>query len=471
MKQDEQQAKPRRFQQIRQPLFAQNVPRVHQAQQQRHQRAKQRRDHVRKEDRRRAERQRFPAVLVSGHAIPQRRDKQRQKDHCQRFADREPRVYVRQPIRRQHVQRRGRSRYPSAAKHAFSRRIHARRRADVQADEQHVAHIGKARAAQPHQREGIKRIIRIENRGQRAVSVVHIRAQPCRKLPALPRIHDVFNPAEMILNVVADVQRLLKRGRVGKKHGQPDHQHPFYLCCPKPAPAHSHPNQAERQRCKQQRKGVVAASGRINPNVVNLHVRSGGKFKLKLQAGYRAVQRKLKFPFKLTGGQNHRLRLHFHAVFAVQMQGVVPVAVNKPFEPICSGGKAVSRPAAWRHAVNIPVFKAHRRAVREIHRLHLGFQNGIPGQHARGKRRRAEQRQQHDRPVGQKLSVHARFPNFLRSSTASSAASETASVIFHQRFPANHIRTLPSVPAGTRICTRLLSPVSTAISCPFSVAR
>ena len=26
---------------------------------------------------------------------------------------------------------------------------------------------------------------------------------------------------------------------------------------------------------------------------------------MKLQAGYRAVQRKLKFPFKLTGGQNH----------------------------------------------------------------------------------------------------------------------------------------------------------------------
>ena len=263
LKQPQQQAEPGRLRQRHKPLLPNHPAQTQQRRARRQHRAEHRREHVAQKNAARAQRQHAPAFRVAEKRLIQSHDEQREKRHRHRLADGYARIHIHHAIRRQRIEHRRTGRRPAVLKQPFRRRIHARRRADVQGGEQYVAHVGRARPAQQHQRKGIEKNIRIKDRRDCAITVERKSAHAHGELPAFQAVRQILQARQMIRAVVTIVKRRFKRHGARKQHGQTDKQRRRHVPARQPARRQQPIQHACADGKKQQRERVVLIFRRV----------------------------------------------------------------------------------------------------------------------------------------------------------------------------------------------------------------
>ncbi len=263
------------------------------------------------------------------------------------------------------------------AEQPLGRRIHARRRSQIDGDAQHVAHVNQARAAQPHQRERIEKEIRIEDGGQRAISVVGIAAQPHGELPFPQAAGQIFNACQMPLGIVADIQRLLERRAGSDQHRYTDRQQDARVVRLHAPGRIQRPEHAQRQRKERQCPFVVGVGGQIEAKISDTQelARRKLEFELHVFAAFRQCQ--FKFALTLPCGQHNGAWLDGRAVVAEDVQHRVAVVFRRPMHAVCARRKGKPRPFAFHHAVSAARAQAYVRSIRKGHLLGNDVADGL----------------------------------------------------------------------------------------------
>lgn len=229
-------------------------------------------------------------------------------------------------------------------KQPLSRRIHARRRGQIQRDDDHIAHINQACAAQPHQRKRIEEEIRIEDGGQRAISVVGFAAQPHGNCPSRrplarfsmrARCHSVSWPRFSVS---------LSAGAGSDQHRYTDRQQNARVIRFHAARRIQRPEHAQRQRKERQCPFVVGVGGQIDAKIPDTQelARRKLEFELHVFAAFRQRQLNIAFPFARR--QHNGAWLDGRAVVAEHMQHRVAVVFRHPVNAIFSRRKVEPRP-------------------------------------------------------------------------------------------------------------------------------
>ena len=263
------------------------------------------------------------------------------------------------------------------AEQPLGRNIHAQRRSQIDGDAQHVAHVNQACAAQPHQRKRIEEEIRIEDGGQRAISVVGIAAQPRGELPFPQAAGQIFNACQMPLGIVADIQRLLERRAGSDQHRYTDRQQDARVIRLHAPGRIQRPEHAQRQRKERQCPFVVGVGGQIEAKIPDTQelARRKLEFELHVFAAFRQRQLNIAFPFARR--QHNGAWLDGRAVVAEHMQHRVAVVFRHPVNAIFSRRKVEPRPFAFHQAVSVTRAQAHVRSIRKGHLLGNDVADGL----------------------------------------------------------------------------------------------
>ena len=262
-------------------------------------------------------------------------------------------------------------------KQPLGRRIHARRRGQIQRDDDHVAHINQACAAQPHQRKRIEKEIRIEDGGQRAVSVVGFAAQPHGELPLPQAAGQIFNACQMPLGIVADIQRLLERRAGSDQHRYADRQQDARVVRLHAPGRIQRPEHAQRQRKERQCPFVVGVGGQIEAKIPDTQELARRKLEFELHVFAAFRQRQLKFALALPCGQHNGAWLDGRAVVAEDVQHRVAVVFRRPMHAVRPRRKVKPRPFAFHHAVSAARAQAYVRSIRKGHLLGNDVADGL----------------------------------------------------------------------------------------------
>ena len=326
---------------------------------------------------RRRQRQRRPAALIPADDLPQRPDEHRQNRHRHGLADRITREHVGKPIHRQRVADGSAGRRAAVMKQPLGRNIHAQRRSQIDGDAQHIAHINQACAAQPHQRKRIEEEIRIEDGGQRAISVVGIAAQPHGELPFPQAAGQIFNACQMPLGIVADIQRLLERRAGSDQHRYTDRQQDARVVRLHAPGRIQRPEHAQRQRKEHQREFIVGIRGQIDADILNAQRFARRKLEFQLHVFTAFRQRQLNIAFPFARRQDKGARFDGRSVVAEHMQQCVAVVFRHPMHAVCARRKGKPRPFAFHHAVSVARAQAHVRSIRKGHLLGNDVTDGL----------------------------------------------------------------------------------------------
>lgn len=326
---------------------------------------------------RRRQRKRRPAALIPADDLPQRPDEHGQNGHCNGFADGIARHHVGETVHRQRVADGSADRRAAVMKQPLSCRIHARRRGQIQRDDDHIAHINQACAAQPHQRKRIEEEIRIEDGGQRAVSVVGIAAQPHGELPFPQAAGQIFNACQMPLGIVAEIQRLLERRAGSHQHRYTDRQQDARVVRLHAPGRIQRPEHAQRQRKERQCPFVVGVGGQIDADILNAQRFARRKLEFQLHVFTAFRQRQLNIAFPFARRQDKGAWLDGRAVVAEDVQNRVAVVFRHPVNAIFSRRKVEPRPFAFHQAVSVARAQAHAGSVRKGHLLGNDVADGL----------------------------------------------------------------------------------------------
>lgn len=232
-------------------------------------------------------------------------------------------------------------------------------------------------AAQPHQRERIEKEIRIEDGGQRAVSVVGFAAQSDGELPLPQTAGQVFDACQVPLGIVADIQRLLERRAGSNQHRYTDRQQDARVVRFHASGCVEHPEHAQRQRKEHQREFIVSIRGQIDADILNAQRFARRKFEFQLHVFTAFRQRQLKFALALPCGQHNGAWLDGRAVVAKHVQQRVAVVFRHPVNAIFSRRKVEPRPFAFHHAVSAARAQAYVRSIRKGHLLGNDVADGL----------------------------------------------------------------------------------------------
>ena len=263
------------------------------------------------------------------------------------------------------------------AEQPLGRNIHAQRRSQIDGDAQHIAHINQACAAQPHQRKRIEEEIRIEDGGQRAISVVGIAAQPHGELPFPQAAGQIFNACQMPLGIVADIQRLLERRAGSDQHRYTDRQQNARVIRFHASGCVEHPEHAQRQRKERQCPFVVGVGGQIEAKIPDTQELARRKLEFELHVFTAFRQRQLNIAFPFARRQDKGARFDGRSVVAEHMQQRVAVVFRHPVNAIFSRRKVEPRPFAFHHAVSAARAQAYVRSIRKGHLLGNDVADGL----------------------------------------------------------------------------------------------
>ena len=262
-------------------------------------------------------------------------------------------------------------------KQPLSRRIHARRRGQIQRDDDHIAHINQACAAQPHQRKRIEEEIRIEDGGQRAISVVGIAAQPHGELPFPQAAGQVFDARQVPLGIVAEIQSLLERRAGSHQHRYTDRKQNARVVRLHASGCVEHPEHAQRQRKEDQREFIVGIRGQIDAKIPDTQELARRKLEFELHVFTAFRQRQLNIAFPFARRQHNGAWLDGRSVVAEDVQNRVAVIFRHPVNAIFSRRKVEPRPFAFHQAVSAARAQAHVRSIRKGHLLGNDVADGL----------------------------------------------------------------------------------------------